>query len=1027
MADASWSRIERLFDRARHLAPAERSAFLDAECAADAALRDRLNSLLAAHDHLDHASDIGSGSGFLEVLDPFRAATILEDLSPAPTVIGRYDVVRQLGRGGMGVVYLARDPALDRQVALKLLPVALGADARAARRFMEEARAASALDHPNIATVYEVGQAESARHYIAMAYYDGGTVRDRIARGPLPFTEAADLGVQIADGLAAAHAAAIVHRDIKPENLIVTSAGLLKILDFGVASAATAELTQTGGTAGTVAYMSPEQTRGGRIDGRADLWALGVVLYEMLTGVRPFAGDAQAAVIYGIRSDIPESIRALRPDIPPALADIVERCLEKDPADRFSSATAVAAALRRAVTSTGPSDGLPRRLTWPRARTAVVSAFALLAIGAGTHTGLRTLSIGPFATLSSRGLIADQDRIILADFTTTESDSRIGRVVTEALRIDLLQSPTLRLAEPHGVAAALRRMDRDPADGVSESAARELALRDGHKAVITGEIGALGGGYVLTARVIAAADGATLAAVRETARDSTDLIDAVDRLSKRVRERIGESLRTLRAAEPLPRVATASLPALRRYAEANHLAWAGGDNARIAALLEEAVALDSTFAAAHRSLATTYWNMRADRSRTVAATRAAYEMRGRLPEREGYLMEGAYYWHVLGDRRQARQSYNRVLALDPDDAAARNNLGLALLFDGEPVEAERVLRERLGHDAPTPIFLNLARALYFQDRTDAALAVLDSVAQNPAAAPAAEIMRARLLAGDGRWARAEAVSHDILQRFGNSPQVRTETLRGLWHLALVQGRLDEAERHFTELETSLERTGALDALARARIQRADARRSLLGDTAGALAALRTVLTDPAVDVLAVGATVAPRLAAALAAAGDTARAARLVDTWEALPLEARGDPDTFSPGLARARIDRLGGRPDLAAERLRVISSGTIQAIHYLPDLGRAYHLSRRPASAIAAFEHYLAFRHSRRLHRVPEYLGPVLIQLAGLYEVTGDDARALATHARLTDLWRGADPELQHHVDHARSRIAALSHPDGG
>ncbi|HSH44446.1 MAG TPA: hypothetical protein VK966_01185, partial [Longimicrobiales bacterium] len=551
-----------------------------------------------------------------------------------------------------------------------------------------------------------------------------------------------------------------------------------------------------------------------------------------------------------------------------------------------------------------------------------------------------------------------------------------------------------------------------------------VAVREGFKAVLAGEVGALGGGYVLTARVVAAADGATLVAVRETAPDSAGLIAAMNRLSKRVRERMGESLAALAAADPLPRVATSSLPALRRYAEAYDLAWAGGDDARIAELLEETVALDSMFAAAYRGLATTYWNMRADRQRALAAITRAYELRDRFSDRERYLVEATYHWQVEGQSGLTRQAYRRVLAVAPEDFTSRANLGLALLFDGEPEEAERVLREGIRPNAPAIIPINLAQALYFQGRTGEALEVLDSVSPGPgggALNPFAENMRVRVLGGDGRWAEAESVARAVLAEFDASPHVRAEAHRALWHLALTRGRLAEAEREFAAMASLFERIGSLEALARAHVQRAEARLTLLGDAPGARSALDSLLDQPDLDVLTVGATIAPRAAAALAAAGDTARAIRLIDRWEALPPGERSDPDGYSAEHVRARTALVGGRTEEAVRRLERATDRTIQAINYLPDLARAYRDAGRVADAIAAFEEYLAFRHIRRIHRVPGHLAPVLMELADLYEATGDTEAAAATYLRLVELWAGADDELRSHVERAQARASAL------
>lgn len=1045
MTEVAWRDVERLFTRCAELSPAERTSLLARECAGDPTLRAQMDSLMAAHDalaaHDARATETGSGEGFLQTLDTVRAGAILDlgseggdtdELAAvtAPTAVGRYQVIRPLGRGGMGVVYLARDPTLDRPVAIKLLKDASGPDPTAARRFFAEARAASALDHPNIGTVFEVGEADG-RPYIAMAYYEGETLRQRIADGALPAAEAASLAAQVAGGLRAAHANGIVHRDIKPENLIVAPHGLVKIVDFGVARFAAQTLTQHGGSPGTVAYMSPEQTRGEPVDGRADIWALGVVLYELLTGRRPFQGDALDVVIYAIRNDPHVPVCELRPEIPPALSALVDRCLEKRPERRFADTAELGRALQPAAglaavgsaladphpALTARADGRPRRAAKRRAGLIVATILVLLLAGGAWYLTGRPLATGPNPTL------------VLADLGSGGGDAQTARVVTEALRIDLLRSPAFRLADAGEVASALGRMARDPTTGVSEADARELAQREGYEAVIAGDVGALGGGYVLTARVVAAADGATLAAFRETARDSAGLIDAVDRLSKRVRREVGEPLRTLRRADPLPRVATASLPALRRYAEANRLAWSGGDAAKIAQLLEETIALDSTFAAAHRGLAVTYWNMRADRSRIVRATLAAYALRDRLPERERYLVEASYHWQLLGDPHRTAEAYRRLLAIEPDNVTARNNLGLALLFDGEPIEAERVLRAGTelepASGLPDLISVNLARALYFQGRTDDALAVIDNLAHRPGGSAAAEILRVRVLGGDHRWSEANAAAESLLEEHGRDPTVRAEALRSLWHLALLRGRLTHADTLYAEMARIFEELEAHDALARAVVQHAEARRTLRADPDGARTVLEAGFERRDLDLFTAGATLAPRAAAALAAIGDTVAAGRLVDTWEAQSDEARGDPDTFSPELARARIDLAAGRFASAVRRLQRASTGTIQAIHYLPDLALAHRRAGQPDSAIAVLQQYLGFRHTRRLHRITAHLGPALVLLAELHEEAGDTAAAVEAHAHLAELWEHADPELQHHVDRARRRIAELDGRD--
>lgn len=249
----------------------------------------------------------------------------------------RYQLLNKLGQGGMGVVYKARDTRLDRLVALKFLPPHLSTDDQAKQRFIHEAKAASALDHVNICTIYDIGETDEGRLFIAMTCYEGETLKQKIARGALALGQAVDYALQIAEGLARAHEAGIIHRDVKPGNVMVTSRDRVKLLDFGLAKMADVKLTKTGATLGTVAYMSPEQARGEAVDQRTDIWALGAVLYEMLTGRRPFQGDYAQAVLYGVLNVDPEPVTAVRADLPPALGRVVRRALEKDPSRRYLS------------------------------------------------------------------------------------------------------------------------------------------------------------------------------------------------------------------------------------------------------------------------------------------------------------------------------------------------------------------------------------------------------------------------------------------------------------------------------------------------------------------------------------------------------------------------------------------------------------------------------------------------------------------------------------------------------------------
>ncbi|HRP07399.1 MAG TPA: serine/threonine-protein kinase [Gemmatimonadales bacterium] len=335
----SRARVDQLFAQFIDSPADERERLLAA--VTEPRVREELQRLLEHHERLSTDPD---STRFLESIDLSLASRLLDEDREQPGRIGRFEVIQRIGRGASGVVFLARDPELGREVAVKLLDPDLSTSPSAIRRFKEEARTASQLDHPNVVTIYEAGETQEGRLFIAMAYHEGETLRDRIRRGALPRDEALTIAGEVAGGLAAAHADGIVHRDIKPENILLTSHGA-RIVDFGIARAVRGEPTLTGSMAGTAAYMSPEQTRGSGIDHRTDIWSLGVVMYEMLTGERPFAAQAGDALVYSIRNDPAVPVSGLVPDLPASLGRTIERCLAKDPAKRYQSALELKQAL----------------------------------------------------------------------------------------------------------------------------------------------------------------------------------------------------------------------------------------------------------------------------------------------------------------------------------------------------------------------------------------------------------------------------------------------------------------------------------------------------------------------------------------------------------------------------------------------------------------------------------------------------------------------------------------------------------
>ena len=326
-----WPELDALFERALEVSADRRGSFLDEACGADTALRQELEALLAAHDGSDDfLSDAHAWLGHRPTV-PAPGEEVPEPADPRVGVtLSHYEVMERLGEGGMGVVYRARDLRLDRTVGLKFIHPMLGMDPEARSRFKQEARAASALDHPNICTIYEIDEAPDGQLFIAMAFYSGQTLADRLKQGPLPVPEAIDTAIAIGRGLACAHEVGIVHRDLKPANVMLTERGGPKILDFGIAKLEGGGHTRTGARLGTAAYMSPEQARGDPVDRRTDIWALGAVLHEMLACENPFRGGSEMATIYAILNAEPGRVSKRRPGIPDGIDEVVGRALAKN-------------------------------------------------------------------------------------------------------------------------------------------------------------------------------------------------------------------------------------------------------------------------------------------------------------------------------------------------------------------------------------------------------------------------------------------------------------------------------------------------------------------------------------------------------------------------------------------------------------------------------------------------------------------------------------------------------------------------
>jgi tetratricopeptide (TPR) repeat protein len=673
----------------------------------------------------------------------------------------------------------------------------------------------------------------------------------------------------------------------------------------------------------------------------------------------------------------------------------------------------------------------PRGLApWVSSRRALMGgglAFAGLGVLAAGYTAMRLLGIGPIGTLVASGVLEQREPLILADFENRSPDSTLGQSLTEAFRVDLSQSPTLRLVDPQAVADALRRMERPAAVTLSASLAREIAERQGVKAVVAGQIDPVGRGYVLSASLLGAADGRVLAAVRESADDQDALLPAIDRLSKKLRERIGESLTTIRANPALEQVTTGSLEALQKYTAALRL----DENDRVEEaipLLEEAVALDSGFAMAWRKLAVLLGNTLRSETRQAAAATQAFRHRDRLPALERSLAIGYYHYAVESDPAKESAAYRAVLTIDPDNLVALNNLSILLMDQRRYAEAESLAgrASRLGRG--TPFFLNTMSAQVAQGQLVEAQQTADRYSASAPGSPYAEGLQAMLARVRRDLPTAQRMLRQAREHQGDSRFVRGFTTTGLAALAEQQGKIAESKRDLRGLLSQLESEKAgreyLDVAASL---------ALLGARYGNDRAAATALLTAALSRYPL-ASLEPldrpylRLVLTFALAGKVDEAKRLYREFEVTIPEGTRRLRRVRHA-ARGAIAEAEGRHEDALEAYRAwFAEEGACGICGSYELGSIHDRMGHADSAIAAFERVAGTPTMESARWLESYtLAPSLKRLGELYESRGDRRRAADYYGRFIDLWKNADPELQPAVREVRGRLAQLAREPGG
>jgi tetratricopeptide (TPR) repeat protein len=1037
-----------------------------------------------------------------------------------------YTLERELGGGGMSRTYVAEETALRRRVVVKVLSpdLAIGVSVD---RFKREIQLAAALQHPHIVPVLSAGDTNGLPYY-TMPFVDGESLRARLARGPLSISETVGVLRDVARALAFAHSHGVVHRDIKPDNVLLAG-GSATVADFGIAKAITAArtgvpgatLTQLGTAIGTPAYMAPEQAAGDpSTDQRADIYAYGVMAYEMLSGQPPFHGLTPQKLLAAHMSQKPAGIAERRAEAPPALAELVMRCLEKEadrrpqtaqdivryldtmtsgsgqsaaPAVLLGSNVSLAKALglwagafvvavvlaRAAIVGIGLPDwvfpgtvivmalGLPailltawvqrathRALTttptltpggtaveqgtlvtmaikasphvsWRRTAIGGVAAVGTLVALTGAWMTARALGIGPAASLISSGRMAERERVILAEFKGPATDSLLGPTVTEAFRTDLAQSASLVVMPASAVRDVLQRMQRPTNMRVDYAIAREIATREGIKAVVDGEIVSLGGSYVLSARLVSAQTGEELAVLRQTADDAKDIIPAISRLSKDVRSRVGESLRKVQSARTLDKVTTPSLEALQRYVAATRAIEVDGDFDRFEKQMTEAIALDSGFAMAYRKLAVELNNRGLQRPRVEQLLQKAHDHMDRLGDAERLILLGTY--HFSGPKRdlaKAISALESLLEMDSTNVTALNNLAVFYHLQQEYAKQEQLAARAVQVQPTASVFFNnLVHSRVHLGKLDEARQAIAVAAKNIPRNPDIAFLRTEVHEELLQTDSADAILDSLARARPNDSQTARAVLFERGSLRTLRGRLAEGVGLVARGRDLARRAGNPQAVLNAILDSANVDARFRGANARALQVVDRVAAHPLMDSLPPRQRPFGRLLELYSALGRADKARPLLREMEQLPqLQTPDGQRTLH--AARGAIARAERRYDEAIREFQAAIGGSCPDCG-LPELAMTYDLSGNADSATALYTRFTQGR-AIGIDVKADWLAYAHERLAELHDGRGNAEQAASHYAQFVELWKDADADLQPRVQKARQRLKELQRRRG-